>query len=223
VPAQHRRASSRRRSPPIGAGRRGIRASPPRPPPAGRRSVVLSDVLQPWRTHALYRSCKSVECTLLLHLVPGRPSARSASVVSAWSRSGHVRCFKPRVDPSSLTGGDAATSLALHSTRRRRVPPGAAQMDCWGLLALCARSLVEHAAWASCRRATSDLKHLAGTCSWLGKAIVSHRGDGAAWPHGPQIDWHRTGMRAATVLIVAAHRAAAGMHARRHQRGQERR
>ena len=96
-------------------------------------------------------------------------------------------------------------------------------MDCWGLLSLYARSLVEHAAWASCWRAASDLKHLAGTCSWLGKAIVSHRGDGAAWPRGPQIDWHRTGMRAATVLIVAAHRAAAGMHARRHQRGQERR
>ena len=96
-------------------------------------------------------------------------------------------------------------------------------MDCWGLLALCARSLVEHAGWASCWRATSDLKHLAGNGSWLGKAIVSHRGDGAAWPRGPQIDLHRTGMRAATVLIVAAHRAAAGMHARRHQRGQERR
>ena len=134
-----------------------------------------------------------------------------------------MRCFKPLVDPSSLTGGVAGTSWALHSTRRRRVPPGAAQMNCLGLFALRARSLVEHAAWASCRRATSDLKHLAGTCSWLGKAIVSHRGDGAAWPRGPQIDWHRTGMRAATVLIVAARRAAAGMHARRHQRGQERR
>ena len=96
-------------------------------------------------------------------------------------------------------------------------------MDCWGLFTLRTRSLVEHAAWASCWDATSDLKHLAGDCSWLGKAIVSHRGDGAAWPRGPQIDLHRTGMRAATVLIVAAHRAAAGMHARRHQRGQERR
>ena len=112
---------------------------------------------------------------------------------------------------------------ALHSTRRRRVPPGAALMDCWGLFALCARSLLEHAAWASCCDATSDLKHHAGGGSWLGKAIGSHRGDGAAWPRGPQIDLHRTGMRAATVLIVAARRAAAGMHARRHQRGQERR
>ena len=96
-------------------------------------------------------------------------------------------------------------------------------MDCWGLLALLARSRVERAGWASCWRATSDLKHLAGDGSWLGKAIVSHRGDGAAWPRRPQMDLHRTGMRAATVLIVAAHRAAAGMHARRHQRGQERR
>ena len=96
-------------------------------------------------------------------------------------------------------------------------------MDCWGLLALLARSLVEHAGWASCLDATTDLKHLADDCSSLGKAISSHRGDGAAWPCGPQVDLHRTGMRAATVLIVAAHRAAAGMHARRHQRGQERR
>ena len=96
-------------------------------------------------------------------------------------------------------------------------------MDCWGLFTLRTRSLVEHAAWASCWDATSDLKRHAGICSWLGKAIVSHRGDDAAWPRGPQIDLHRTGMRAATVLIVAAHRAAAGMHARRHQRGQERR
>ena len=95
-------------------------------------------------------------------------------------------------------------------------------MNFLGLFALRARSLVEHAGWASCLDATTDLKHLAVTC-WLGKAIVSHRGDGAAWPRGPQIDWHRTGMRAATVLIVAAHRAAAGMHAWRHQRGQERR
>ena len=187
------------------------------------RAHGSTDVLQPWRTHALYRSCKSVECTLCPELVPRRPSARSALVVLAWSRSGPMQVRKPLVDPSSLTGGVAGTSWALHSTRRRRVPPGAAQMNCLGLFALRARSLVEHAAWASCRRATSDLKHLAGTCSWLGKAIVSHRGDGAAWPRGPQIDWHRTGMRAATVLIVAAHRAAAGMHARRHQRGQERR
>ena len=96
-------------------------------------------------------------------------------------------------------------------------------MDCWGLFALCARSLLEHAAWASCCDATSDLKHHAGGGSWLGKAIGSHRGDGTVWPHWPQIDWHRTGMRAATVLIVAAHRAAAGIHARRHQRSQKRR
>ena len=96
-------------------------------------------------------------------------------------------------------------------------------MDCWGLLALLARSLVEHAGWASCLDATTDLKHLAGTCSWLGKAIVSHRGDGAAWLRWLQIDCHRTGMRSVIVLIIAAHRAAAGMHARRHQRGQERR
>ena len=137
-----------------------------------------------------------------------------------------MRNFKRRVDPSSLVRRRCCNNQlgrCLHSTRRRRLPPGAAQMNCLGLFALRARSLVEHAAWASCRRATSDLKHLAGTCSWLGKAIVSHRGDGAAWPRGPQIDWHRTGMRAATVLIVAAHRAAADMHARRHQRGQERR
>ena len=96
-------------------------------------------------------------------------------------------------------------------------------MDCWGLFALRARSLVEHAAWASCRHATSDLKHLAGDCSSLGKAIGSHRGDGAAWLRWLKIDWHRTGMRAALVLSIAAHRAAAGMHARHHQRGQERR
>ena len=100
---------------------------------------------------------------------------------------------------------------------------GAAQMNFLGLFALRARSLVEHAAWASCRRATSDLKHLAGTCSWLGKAIVSHRGDGAARLRWLQIDWHRTGMRSAIVLSIAAHRAPAGLHARRHQRGQERR
>ena len=116
-----------------------------------------------------------------------------------------------------------ATIGTLHSTRRRRLPPGAAQMNYLGLFALRARSLVEHAAWASCRHATSDLKHLAGTCSWLGKAIVSHRGDGAAWLRWLQIDCHRTGMRSVIVLIIAAHRAAAGMHARRHQRGQERR
>ena len=96
-------------------------------------------------------------------------------------------------------------------------------MDCWGLFALRARSLVEHAAWASCLDATSDLKHLAGDVSSLGKAIGSHRGDGAAWLRWLQIDCHRTGMRSVIVLIIAAHRAAAGMHARRHQRGQERR
>ena len=96
-------------------------------------------------------------------------------------------------------------------------------MDFRGWFALRSRSLVEHAAWASCCDATSDLKHRAGDCSWLGKAIGSHRGDGAAWPRWPQSDWHRTGMRAALVLSIAAHRAAAGMHARRHQRGQERR
>ena len=96
-------------------------------------------------------------------------------------------------------------------------------MDFRGWFALRSRSLVEHAAWASCRRATSDLKHLAGTCSWLGKAIVSHRGDGAARLRWLQIDWHRTGMRSAIVLSIAAHRAPAGLHARRHQRGQERR
>jgi hypothetical protein len=96
-------------------------------------------------------------------------------------------------------------------------------MDCWGLFALCARSLLEHAAWASCCDATSDLKHHAGGASSLGKAIGSHRGDGAAWLRWLQIDWHRTGMRSAIVLSIAAHRAPAGLHARRHQRGQERR
>ena len=96
-------------------------------------------------------------------------------------------------------------------------------MDCWGLFTLRTRSLVEHAAWASCWDATSDLKHLAGDCAWLGKAIGSHRGDDAAWLRWLQIDRHWTGMRAAVVLIVAAHRAAADMHVRRHQRGQERR
>ena len=96
-------------------------------------------------------------------------------------------------------------------------------MDCWGLFTLRTRSLVEHAAWASCWDATSDLKHLAGDCSSLGKAIGSHRGDGAAWLRWLQIDWHRTGMRSAIVLSIAAHRAPAGLHARRHQRGQERR
>ena len=133
------------------------------------------DVLQPWRTHALYRSCKSVECTLCPELVPRRPSARSASVAPARSRAGDVRCFKPLVDPSSLTGGVAGTSCAMHSTRRRRVPPGAAQMNFLGLFAQRARSLVEHAAWASCRHATSDLKHLAGTCSSLGKKSAQRR------------------------------------------------
>ena len=81
--------------------------------------------------------------------------------------------------------------------------------------------MVEHAGWASCWRATSDLKHLAGNGSWLSNEqgdLVSHRGDGAAWPRRPHIDLHRTGMRAATVLIVAARRAAAGMHARRMDR-----
>ena len=96
-------------------------------------------------------------------------------------------------------------------------------MDCWGLFALRARSLLEYAAWASCWDTTSDLKHLAGDCAWLGKAIGSHRGDDAAWLRWLQIDRHWTGMRAAVVLIVAAHRAAADMHVRRHQRGQERR
>ena len=96
-------------------------------------------------------------------------------------------------------------------------------MDCWGLLALLARSLVEHAGWASCLDATTDLKHLSDDCSSLGKAIGSHRGDGAAWLRWLKIDWHRTGMRAALVLSIAAHRAPAGLHARRHQRGQERR
>ena len=116
-----------------------------------------------------------------------------------------------------------ARNRALHSTRRRRVPPGAAQMDCRGLLALCARSLVEHAGWASCLDATTDLKHLADDCSSLGKAIGSHCGDGAARRRWLQIDLHRTGMRSAIVLSIAAHRAPAGLHARRHQRGQERR
>ena len=46
MPVQHRRANSRRRPPPIGAGRRSIRSSPPRPPPAGRRSVVRSNARQ---------------------------------------------------------------------------------------------------------------------------------------------------------------------------------
>ena len=96
-------------------------------------------------------------------------------------------------------------------------------MDCWGLFALRARSLVEHAASASCTHAISDLKHLAGDCSSLGKAIGSHCGDGAARLRWLQIDWHRTGMRSAIVLSIAAHRAPAGLHARRHQRGQERR
>ena len=71
--------------------------------------------------------------------------------------------------------------------------------------------------------ATSDLKHLAGDVSSLGKAIGSHRGDGAAWLRWLQIDCHRTGTRFLIVLIIAAHRVAAGMHARRHRRGQERR
>ena len=84
-------------------------------------------------------------------------------------------------------------------------------MDCWGLLALCARSLVEHAGWASCLDATTDLKHLADDCSSLGKAIGSHCGDGAARLRWLQIDWHRTGMRSAIVLSIAAHRAPAGL------------
>ena len=76
-------------------------------------------------------------------------------------------------------------------------------MDCWGLLALCARSLVEHAGWASCLDATTDLKHLADDCSSLGKAIGSHCGDGAARLRWLQIDLHRTGMRSAIVLSIA--------------------
>ena len=79
-------------------------------------------------------------------------------------------------------------------------------MDCWGFLALLARSLVEHAGWASCLDATTDLKHLADDCSSLGKAIGSHCGDGAARRRWLQIDLHRTGMRSAIVLSIAAHR-----------------
>ena len=63
--------------------------------------ITTADVLQPWRTQALYRTCKSVECTSCTDLVPRWPSARSALIVLSTRRSGAVQVRKPRVDPSS--------------------------------------------------------------------------------------------------------------------------
>ena len=120
-----------------------------------------------------------------------------------------------------------ARNRALHSTRRRRVLPGAALMDCWAC-SHCARdlwssTLVERAAWTPHPTSSSLLATFLRSAKRSAVTAATAQHSSAAWLRWLQIDFHRTGMRSVIVLIVAAHRAAAGIHARRHQRSQKRR